>query len=381
MKKIKILQNIQYIIGLILCLMIVFFVDNEGMIKLDRILKYLPIGLWIINVVSFVFEMVLLNKMLKKKAFIRAIFMVLSIVIIALLLPDFDNINIILSLLSVVYLIMMLAVTIKYASLGKTKVVNDPQTLEVGYFSKKHRKQVYLVLGLSFLVAVAVIFLFDMLLETGIFVAMLMAFPVIFIFILVGNVLVNPLQKAIKKFHKDQDFLDFEKTVLSLKENNLHPDTNSYLDAFYGNYLATYDVAKSIEWLNQVERPTYKTYIPFYDMFLIINAVNEENYEESYARLNAFIQNHPKQKLNYINLERSVQIYLTTDEVLNVETLYPINKKYPLVNLINANLLMVYYKKRGNLEKAKYYAEFIINNTTTLKQYINDANEVLNTDE
>ena len=58
-----------------------------------------------------------------------------------------------------------------------------------------------------------------------------------------------------------------------------------------------------------------------------------------------------------------------------------INKKYPLVNLINANLLMVYYKKRGNLEKAKYYAEFIINNTTTLKQYINDANEVLNTDE
>ena len=112
----------------------------------------------------------------------------------------FDNINIILSLLSVVYLIMMLAVTIKYASLGKTKVVNDPQTLEVGYFSKKHRKQVYLVLGLSFLVAVAVIFLFDMLLETGIFVAMLMAFPVIFIFILVGNVLVNPLQKAIKKF-------------------------------------------------------------------------------------------------------------------------------------------------------------------------------------
>lgn len=50
MKKIKILQNIQYIIGLILCLMIVFFVDNEGMIKLDRILKYLPIGLWIINV-------------------------------------------------------------------------------------------------------------------------------------------------------------------------------------------------------------------------------------------------------------------------------------------------------------------------------------------
>ena len=94
MKKIKILQNIQYIIGLILCLMIVFFADNEGMIKFDGISKYLPIGLWTINVVSFVFEMVLLNKMLKKKAFIRAIFMVLSIVIIALLLPDFDNINI-----------------------------------------------------------------------------------------------------------------------------------------------------------------------------------------------------------------------------------------------------------------------------------------------
>ena len=48
-----------------------------------------------------------------------------------------------------------------------------------------------------------------------------------------------------------------------------------------------------------------------------------------------------------------------------------------LINLINASTLLTYYKKRGDMTKANYYAYYILNNTTQFKEIIKEAEEAI----
>lgn len=371
-KGIKVYQIIQYLISLFLCLMIgIFPGDEESLVFLSGPLKYLPIVLWGINLVCFILEFI------KKRAYIRLIYLIVTSVIIAVSIPDYVLIGDMVIIFGLVYLIMMLVVTIKGETFVKAKEVADNNILQVGFFNRKQRKQTYLVFGLSFLVAFLVVFLLDICFEVGLLISMLIAFPLVFAFIMIGNVYVNPLQKAIKIFHKDLDFNKFESTILELKENNLHPDSLSYLQLIYTNYLSTVSATSSIEHFAEITKPVYKPYRIIYDMFAVINAINQEDLNLSLAKIQEFKEEFPNQKINIATTERAIKVFLTEETINDMEKLYPINKKFALVNVINANVLMVYYKKRHDDEKAQYYAKYVLDNTQTLTQYINDAKEVL----
>ena len=181
-KGIKVYQIIQYLISLFLCLMIgIFPGDEESLVFLSGPLKYLPIVLWGINLVCFILEFI------KKRAYIRLIYLIVTSVIIAVSIPDYVLIGDMVIIFGLVYLIMMLVVTIKGETFVKAKEVADNNILQVGFFNRKQRKQTYLVFGLSFLVAFLVVFLLDICFEVGLLISMLIAFPLVFAFIMIGR--------------------------------------------------------------------------------------------------------------------------------------------------------------------------------------------------
>ena len=58
--------------------------------------------------------------------------------------------------------------------------------------------------------------------------------------------------------------------------------------------------------------------------------------------------------------------------------LYPIDKNSVIFRVVNAQFLMNYYFKRDNLEEAKVYAKYILDNCKTLDNLYKEAEEIFN---
>lgn len=371
-------QTVQFVIAMLLTLMISFTVSDleEELLTLKGFMLYIPIALWFIQVLAFGFETQF------KSNRIRMVYLIISSFLILLFIFETELAAAISMVMSIGYLIMMLIVYVKGGNTGViiTGKVSE-KTLPLGHFSKKHSRFTYFSFILAFVLAFCSYLLCDNILHIDGIMSFIITFIFVFVFIIAWGILFNPFSKVVNKFNKDLDFVTFEKGILEMLDNNLHPDSRSHLNVLYANYLYTYDLCRGIELFNKIERPEYKAYRLFYDIVAINNAANEKNEEKAYELLESFKIEHSKYQQHIISLSRLLTIVFTSDEIQNIEAYYPLNNRVKINNIINANTLMSYYSTRNNLEKAKYYAKYLLDNNQTLLQLIAEAEAVMARDE
>ena len=85
---------------------------------------------------------------------------------------------------------------------------------------------------------------------------------------------------------------------------------------------------------------------------------------------------YPKNR-NIGMLEMAITVNCTTNEIPNIKELYSIDKGMNVQRLINAEMLMYYYKSRNNISEAKKYAEYVVEHGNDLLYLVNKAKEII----
>ena len=252
------------------------------------------------------------------------------------------------------------------------------KTLKVGRYSKKHQSLTNLCFVSALLLTVCLInFLMHIvLLDT--FISFIITILILSAYVFGFHLIIDPHRKALMKFNKDLDFLSFENEINKLLQNNLHPDTRSYLLVLLANYAVMYDLDMSLELFNQAQYPKGKQYQFFYDLVAVTNAFNRKDLNDSIMLVENFKVKYPKKDKQILAFQRYISFKFFGHQIGNVEQLYPINSGLNVSRVINAEFLMLYYDAFNNLEKAKEYASYIVENAFGLKDYYSKAQEILN---
>jgi hypothetical protein len=254
---------------------------------------------------------------------------------------------------------------------GKNKI------LPVGHFSQKHHKLQMLSLVLGFILALILISVLLYVFEMNFISSMIIAFVIVYCFNLILNISTNPLVKILNKFNKEINYSNYEKSILELiNGENLHEDSRNYLMLLYVNYMYLYDLDSAVDYFNSIKVPQNKKFSLIYNMVDVINSVNKSDKEEAINKLGLFKQQYQNNK-NVLNIERTITVYFTLDEIANIKELYPIDKGLNIQKVINAHLLMIYYKLRNNDLEAKYYAQYVIDHGNDLKQIVEEAKSII----
>ena len=364
MKKTK-YQNYQTILCIIFDFLYAFTISNnpDEILTLKGSLLFIPIILWTLLIVFFGME----TKF--KNAFIRMIYLIIGTVFALLMISNLEQVAITLMYFAIGYTILMIVVVLKPKKEKNGKV----KMLPIGQFSKKHHKIFNLILVVAVLLAFSLTFIFSYFIEMKSIYSFLIPFVIVFSL----SILSNPLNRAILKFNKDINFNEFENAMLQLiSEETIHYDSRNFLRLSYVNYLYLYDQESAISYFEKIKVPYYKSYKIHYDLIDIINSINKNEKEESNEKFELFKSRYPKNK-QINNLKRTLIVYFTLDEIPDIKELYPINKGSNIHRLINAHLLMVYYKTRNNIVEAKEFAKYILLHGNDLKEIIKEAQEVI----
>lgn len=189
-------------------------------------------------------------------------------------------------------------------------------------------------------------------------------------------ILIDPLIKIINKMNLKANYDEFVKGIDNILANNLHDEYRNYVNSVKVNYMYAKNLDEALKLFETLEKPLSKGLLAQYYIvktLYYINTYNEELADATIHEMEAIRFN--KKHIN--ELKRIRKIFLSTDGIEEIEKIYRVNTPFMFVNLSNANTLMVYFNKRGNLEKAKEYAQFIVNSDTDLNEFINAAKSIL----
>ena len=250
----------------------------------------------------------------------------------------------------------------------------NKKTIMPGMFSKKHRRQYF---SLAITGALIIYFIAICVNDIDPFLRFFVCFILIFSHIMLSSIVTSPLNKTVWKFNKEINFADFEKEMLEMISHDyLHPDSKSYLQCFYANYMALYDKEKSLQYFENIKEPKHKAYKRTYDLISLVYSLNKRNEEEFYLKLEQFKIKYPKFK-SISSVETSANIFFKDAKIDNVDAIYDMNKGSNIQKLINANALMAYYHRRNDLVKAKLYAQYVIEHGNDLKYTVEKANKII----
>ena len=371
MEKNKIYRMIQYFITVFM-IMLFFFSSSDSedeLLTLKGGMLFIPLLLWVCNFVLFVLE----TKF--KGSIIRKILFIFGTIIILLVLDDLELAAAASMLFSIVYLFMLLFSNVTVSKIEKNE--NGEKKFPVGIFTTKQNILNLLSFILYVIIAIVLYYVFDKILNLGLLVSFLIVFISLFTVILIVNYNINPFNKILLNFNSTLDFKTYEEEINKLLNNNLHSDSINYLKLMYVNYYYLVNKEEACNYFNEISVPNFKTYQMYYDLIAVLNAINTDDKDKAYELLGVYKNKYSKFKKNVEILERTLIANFTNDEILNVKMLYPIDKNLIIFKVVNAQFLMTYYLKRDNLDEAKVYAKFLLDNCKNLDYIYKEAEDIL----
>lgn len=247
-----------------------------------------------------------------------------------------------------------------------------------GIYNKTQKKKMIISTSIFMIVICIMLYVFFNIFE-GIFDLLMLLFMTFFAFIGTLSITIrhDPIRRANQKFLETSNLDDFEKVVFEALKEPLHSESRAYLLLLYVNYLSLYDLDKALEMFTNIKKPTSMFVRSLYDVIEIICCFNDEYFEEAVKLIDQFKNRYPKYKA-YINQIERIKIFkCTNEEVKDIEKSFPINTKQKFINYNNASILMAYYESRNNLDQAKIYAKFLVNNAKHLTYTYNEALKLL----
>lgn len=366
-KIVKVLKILQIIVSIITFCMIFFAVNDQelGMI-LSNNLAFLPATLYAIFLALFIADFILKKGVYK---YLIIIYFVEILIFISLLIQnDYILCN---TTIMIVGIINAVTTTISYI-----KLINDKYNnlLPLGFFSTAHYYICFSVLLLIIAFGVISYFVF---VKNNINLAyILIEIPFVLTLILFVMIKSNPLIKALNTINKKLDYESFTKMIDKLVPNNLNQDSRTYLEIVRANYMLVENKEEAIKYYENVGSISNRVYLYYYAIVRCNFSAfthNKKGFDDALYILNNIVKKNNAQ----IEMSKAIwEIYNSNCEILNVEDIFNVNAPIPLTQLSNRVSLMEYYNSRGNINKAKEYANELKN--CPFKQYRNSALKVLN---
>lgn len=249
--------------------------------------------------------------------------------------------------------------------------------LPYGIYSKKHNfLNTFLFLILFTIIMIISVYI---ILNIGFVLGLLITCILTFISIIFLSNAINEFIKVKKRYFKTLDFTQFSKDIDKILNENIHSETKKSVILEYCNIMFIYDKQKALEMFEQLDEPNVPLVKDLYEAIKVVYFFNKGNYELCIKLIDEFV-NKTNSKLNVqknalINFK---QIFLTTEEIKDFETkILKTNKKNKYMEINNYNALMLYYYFRNDLQKAKIYAQKIIDLKTNCLELNSSAFEIL----
>lgn len=365
-KKIKIARIIQLVTAIITFLMLFSLNSiNEDEIGIPNSLIFIPFIMYIGIIAGIVIEYIY-----KQQPIVRTIVLSLALFSAAIFLTDGIDLSAsTLIIFAIPYTIIMIFVLSKGQIVTTYAKIKNNKTLPEGIFAKKDLIIQYIFWIIFAIILVILCIIFEMKNISYLYLFLLVPFAIIILLVITFKT--STLRKLLNIINKD---LNYDKFILELEKiqmNNLHPQTYNYLEIIKVNYMFVYDIDSALILFQNIQRPTNKQYLLFYNVVEIEYLIRTKNYDSALKSIEKINDNQKPMLQNFYKL------FVTEEEMLNIENIYKENNKLKFNNASSIYAKMYYYYTRGNQDKAKIYARKIIGLAPGFKEYIVLANKIL----
>lgn len=373
----KSLYFIELFLTIILSLFCFFGQMNEdGGLILNGFLQFVPSILYLI-----IFALLILEWIIEKKMPLRRGLYLIFVFLVAILMYNDGKLlslyNVTLWLLSIPFAVIQIVTIIRYSVKKDPSNSVGEKTLPIGYFSNKQVK----IRNVSFIIFVFVLlgsviltsYLDSLLLSILLSIFIVLAGTVIIFYVFIIN---NPLNEAIRSINNHLSYHDLCKKIDEIKKNNLHPESENYLNIVLANYSVVADKNVSFKYFEETREPSTKSYVQIYNIVRINYYINSNNFEEAKKLMSMLKRNRRNNNLIQA-FEREIIISSSNEIIENVESFYPLENKILFTSVTNCFCLMKYYYTRGNKEKALVYAHKLLDYHSDFSTYISYALQVI----
>lgn len=366
--KLKIIYIIESIASFI-TLLLLFTLNSIEQDEVGIPAKFLPVPfvMYLTIIVSLVFEYVI-----GKRPYIRTGIVVFGSLTSLMCLGDsIDLAASALIIFAIPYVIAMLVIWIKKNGLSVTTIKPvTTKTLPEGIYDKKELKVMYSFWIIYIIIILTLVIIFENLDINSLYLFISVPFAVIILFALSASN--NSLRKILNTINKDLDMDEFLKLIDEALSKNVHPETYNNLLVIKANYMFAYDKEEAIKIFEMTHEPTNKRFKSFYDIVRIEYLIKTFKYDEALRKIDNL------DSVQKPSIQNFYKVMATTEEMYNIETLYPENNKFKFINASSIYSKMHYYSTRKISDKAIIYAKKMIEYAPQLKEYISEAHNILN---
>lgn len=363
----KVNQLIQLCVNIVLILTIFGLKEQNEDFYLPNYLVWIPFVCWGILIIGLVLEY-----LSGYKPIVRTILLSFTVVFSLICLSDSFNLFVdTLIILGIPYIIALIVLTIKNgfaANSTNESMIKFKNCLPLGIFAKKDLIIQYISFGIFFVI-IALLAVFIP--KEGNYLLIIISVAIIsicIIFLISYNT--NTLQKILNAINKDLNYAKFDTLLTKTLKNNLHPESYNYLNIVKANYSSLVSIEEAVAIFEKTTMPTQKKYKSFYQIVEVEILMETGKFDEAKAKIDALPNNY---KANLLNLYK---VLATDEEILNIESLYPINNRIKINNMLSLYVRMIYFEMRDKHDDAKRYAHAILNLNTDFKRYNEDAQAI-----
>lgn len=374
-KNITILLYSELILSVVLSLLCFVgkFNEEDGLL-LNGFLKIVPSLLYGLFLVLLVLEWIIV----KKVPFKRGIYLCFTFLIAFMMFQDGKVIslyNVTLWLFSLPLVVILIITIIIFAR--KELLTNEEvKSLPIGFFSSKQVKEkniTLLIYILSLVIASIIAYQFGLkIFIIVILYAVLIGGAIVFFALL----FINPLNKAIKHINNNLSYKDLKNKLEELRKNNLHEESENYLNIVLANYASPFSLDESFKYFELCKEPSLKSYSRIYKIVKINYYINSNNFLEAQKEIDCLKKIKQNKKI-VESLEREIIINSSDDIINNIEKFYYLENKIIFSNVTNCFCLMKYFYTRKINEKSLYYAHKLIDYRSDFAYYNNFAQQII----
>lgn len=258
------------------------------------------------------------------------------------------------------------------------KVTSEKGKLNCGYFHIKQQKRnnttlILCSIGYGILLAFSIIFDLNLLLM--IIVGGIMFFCILTLVATKNNVLMNILNE----FYDTLDYETCEKKLIELYKQPLHSESRKQLMLHHVNLLLVIDLQRACEMFELIEMPSLKSNIGFYKIIEVLIKIDKKEFGNLLDTINQMEKEYTDifNKQSIKQIKRTYEVLCTENEILDIEA--NVNKPMKkFIKILDYNNIMNYYLVRNNIEKAKEYAEKILEFNTNFLELNKISQDILN---
>jgi hypothetical protein len=369
------LRFLQLAIAIYLSTIVIYGLSVEDGITLPENITYLPIILNCILILLCALEF------MHVKPFIRLAYLLFALIIgLSAMDKNMAYLNASIWLFAIITVVItLISLFLAHGQLKRVKEraeQNGGTTLPIFCYCKEDYVVAVITCTVAVILCLALIVIYNVFVADNwqwtlffpIFCLLLVMFFIPFKF--------NHYRKCLNSMEQTCDYKGFLETCEKFKAGRLHPETLNNLNSLQVYYSLGCDINYADKLMENALPSSSKMIKPLCDIVAIYYNILKGEYVRAGELIYVARTKNPANKeLEVAN--KMLVAFNSADVIPQIEAVFPVSTKKNYKNTFNAYILMIYYSRRGENEKAKYYANLVVAHADTIKEFAAQANKLL----